>query len=112
MSEPNAAAPRADRRSRRMLVATIPPPILRGIEGAAKGEVERAVARLLFLADATERGDHVRQARMEHAIARALLDAWSSGIGSAEAVGSAYAAVASRVVIESRGRLDDSKGDG
>jgi hypothetical protein len=49
---------------------------------------------------------------MEHAIARALLDAWSYGVGSAEAVGSAYAAVASRVVIESRGHFEDSKGDG
>jgi hypothetical protein len=84
----------------------IPAPIRYGIEIAAIGARELAIARQLFLADANEWGaDRIQAARLEHAIARATLDAWLHGIGSGEAVGSAYVAVAHRIVHEQRERL-------
>jgi hypothetical protein len=74
----------------------IPSSILCAIAIAAPVQRHFELACRLFADDTTEaRGDdHVPGARLEHAIARALLDAWIHGQGSAETVGAAYALLA------------------
>ena len=77
----------------------IPPDVLRAIDAATDSPMVFQIACGLFAVDSGEMGgtDDVAQGRLERAIARALLDAWTDGHGSAEAVGSAYARVADRV---------------
>lgn len=81
------------------------PSILWAIAAASEGPRELEIAYRVFSEDAAEmRGDDgVAQGRLEHAIARALLDAWTHGLCSAEAVGSAYAFVGNRVARNSGG---------
>ena len=96
----------------------IPPRILCAIDAATDSLRVFQIACGLFAVDYGEVGgpDDVAQGRLERAVARALLDAWTDGHGSAEAVGSAYALVAERVAgypanaVEQR--LVDSVGGG
>jgi hypothetical protein len=57
----------------------------------------------MFVADAGDSplGDDVVQARLEHAVARGALNAWSHGVGSADSVGQAYAALGDLLARES-----------
>ena len=71
----------------------------RSLGGSAR--VRNCVPHLLRGRRALRGGDRVAQGRLEHAIARALLDAWTHGLCSAEAVGSAYALVGDRVAWSS-----------
>lgn len=81
------------------LMAVDTPGILCAIDAATDSLRVFQIACGLFAVDSGEKGgaDDVAQGRLERAIARALLDAWTDGHCSAEAVGSAYALVAGRV---------------
>ncbi len=88
-----------DTRGGNVDASLIPPDILRAIDAATDSPLVFRIACGLFAVDSGEMGgtDDVAQGRLERAIARALLDAWADGHGSAEAVGSAYALVADRL---------------
>ncbi len=79
----------------------IPLLVWRAIQLAASDESAFSMACRLFVEDVSDSGkcreDGVRAARLEHAVARATLDAWRRGQGSCESVGSAYAAAGDRV---------------
>jgi hypothetical protein len=78
--------------------AALPRPLVCAIEAATSGWREFEVACDLCAEDSRNAcsDDNAPQGRLERAIARALLDVWRHGQGSAEAVGSAYALVAVR----------------
>ncbi len=102
-ADDDAPALGSDRRVGGEGTSNIPPSISSALAAAAGDERRFEIACALIAADAGEsRGDdHVPQGRLEHAIARALLHAWTHGQCSPEAVGSAYALVADRVARES-----------
>ena len=74
----------------------IPPPIREAIRAAAEDQGSFSDASSLFVDDASDAcpADHFAEDRLERAVARATLEAWRHGLGSAVSVGVAYAAVA------------------
>jgi hypothetical protein len=90
------------------------PPLVRGAIGlAARDELAFSMACQLFVEDMSGlfREEGVPAARLEHAVARATLDAWRRGQGSSEGVGSAYAAVGdsvTRAKADMSGRKESS----
>ncbi|HTQ47840.1 MAG TPA: hypothetical protein VMI75_34015 [Polyangiaceae bacterium] len=83
--------PRADR-------AVVPQSIRLAILAAAREESDYAAACRLFAGDldGVACGDPPG-ARLEHAVARAMLDAWEHGAATAWDVGDAYADLAHRL---------------
>jgi hypothetical protein len=83
--------PRADR-------AAVPQSIRLAILAAAREETDYAAACRLFAGDVdgVASGD-VPGARLEHAVARTMLDAWEHGMATAWDVGGAYADLAFRL---------------
>jgi hypothetical protein len=77
----------------------IRPDILRAIDAATDSLAVRQIACGMFAVDSGEMGgaDEAPRGRLDRAIARGLLDAWTHGQCSAEAVGAAYALAADRV---------------
>jgi hypothetical protein len=73
----------------------IPSPIQAAIRAAAGDDASLLMALRLFVEDTGEPGpdDQVTEGRLERAVARAMLEAWLHGVGSAASVGLAYAAV-------------------
>ena len=73
----------------------IPSPIQAPIRAAAGDDASLLMALRLFVEDMGEPGPegHVAEGRLERAVARATLEAWLHGVGSAAGVGLAYAAV-------------------
>lgn len=84
----------------------MPGPIRHAMLSAAGGEASFSIASRLFVDDASDSRpeEHGADCGLEHAVARATLDAWLSGLGSAESVGQAYAAVGDHVAQASRTR--------
>ena len=78
----------------------VPPAILHAIDAATDSLPVRQVACGMVAIDSGEMGgaDDSVHGRLNRAIARGMLDAWSEGHCSAEAVGAAYALAAGRVV--------------
>jgi hypothetical protein len=77
----------------------VPEEVRTAIQRATNDDAAFSTACRLFLED-TRAGrfdDTVRSARLEHAIARAMLDAWAHGQGTADDVGEAYALVGERI---------------
>jgi hypothetical protein len=73
----------------------VPQSIRLAIQAAAREESDYAAACRLFAGDAGEDpSDSVPGARLEHAVARTMLDAWVHGIATASDVGGAYADLA------------------
>jgi hypothetical protein len=74
----------------------IPSAIREAIRAAAEDESSFSAASRLFVDDASDSwpADHLAGDRLELAVARATLEAWRHGLGSAVSVGLAYAAVA------------------
>ena len=87
------------------LEAGIPPLIARAIRLVVRDELAFSAACLLFVEDTSDSRpeDRVSIARLERAIARATLHAWTHGQGSTESVGSAYAVVGDRVARADKG---------
>jgi hypothetical protein len=83
-------------------MSQVPPAILHAIDAATHSLPVRQVACGMLAMDSGEIGaaDDSVHGRLDRAIARAMLDAWSEGHCSAEAVGAAYALAADRVVGE------------
>jgi hypothetical protein len=83
------------RKSRTMDGEAIPAPIQEGIRAAAIEPFSLLIACRILVEDMSESGHEARYAegRLERAVARATLDAWLHGLGSAMSVGLAYAAV-------------------
>lgn len=89
---------------RRADYAAVPQSIQLAILAAAREECDYAAACRLFAGDVSEApSDDVPGARLEHAVARTMLDAWAHGMASATDVGGAYADLASKL----RERADD-----
>lgn len=82
----------------------IPPPIREAIRAATTDRAGFAIACRLFVDDASDSrpDNHVAEGSLDHAVARATLDAWLHGQGSAESVGHSYATVGNRVAHVSR----------
>ncbi len=82
----------------------IPSPVREAIWGAARDKESARIACQLFVEDANDSGpsDSIARGGLEHAVARAMLDAWLRGQSSAERVGSACAKVGDCVVKASR----------
>lgn len=80
-------------------VSGIPPPVRHGIRVATHDEPAFAIACRMLVEDLDEprQQDTIAAARLERAIARAMLDAWRHGIASADEVGAAYATCGDRV---------------
>jgi hypothetical protein len=96
----NSAPPASVRADPRLRASTgVPSAVIDAIAAAATTPRVFQIACGLFAMDygETEGRDNVAQGRLEHAIARALFDAWKVGGCSIEALGSAYALVADRV---------------
>jgi hypothetical protein len=74
----------------------IPSSIREAIRAAAEDESSFSAASRLFVDDASDSrpADRLAEDRLEQAVARATLEAWRHGLGSAVSVGQAYAAVA------------------
>jgi hypothetical protein len=74
----------------------IPSTIREAIRAAAEDQNSFSVASRLFVRDASDScpADRLAEGRLEQAVARATLEAWRHGLGSAVSVGQAYAAVA------------------
>jgi hypothetical protein len=79
-----------------MIASTVPRPVLAAIHRLVSDVEVRALACRLFADDTATppHADDVAGARLEHAIARTELDAWASGMATAEDVGAAYARLA------------------
>ncbi len=82
----------------------IPPPIREAIRAPAEDQDTFSIASQLFVEDASDSrpDDRLAEGRLEHAVARATLEAWRHGLGSAVSVGQAYAAVGKLVAQTSR----------
>jgi len=84
------------RKSRTTDGDAIPAPIQEGIRAAAIEPFSLLIACRILVEDMSESSGYeaqVAEGRLERAVARATLDAWLHGLGSAMSVGLAYAAV-------------------
>jgi hypothetical protein len=83
------------------LGSLIPERVRLSIQDAADDVTAFSIACRLFVDDTTgaDLKDPVSAARLERAVARATLNAWTRGQGSAEGVGSAYAVVGNCVAL-------------
>jgi hypothetical protein len=79
----------------------IPERVRVAIRDETDDETAFSIACRLFVQDTSEADfkDPVSAARLERAVARATLDAWTRGQGSPEGVGAAYAVVGKRVAM-------------
>ncbi len=68
--------------------------------GASSKAVKK---RLAHEVDGEGRGED----QLEHAVARAALDAWSHGLGSPESVGQAYAALGDHLAYDTRKHVSE-----
>jgi hypothetical protein len=83
---------------RRAGCAAVPQSIRLAILAAAREEDDYAAACRLFASDVgTVPSGDVPGARLEHAVARTMLDAWVHGQATAWDVGGAYAELASKL---------------
>jgi hypothetical protein len=87
--------------------SAVPEVVRTAIQRATQNDAAFALACRLFLEDAEDEdlADTVDAARLEHAVARATLDAWTHGLGSPDDVGVAYAAVGERILRDEEKRL-------
>jgi hypothetical protein len=83
------------------LGSLIPERVRVTIRDEVDDETAFSIACRLFVEDTTgpDFKESVSAARLERAIARATLNAWMRGQGSAEGVGAAYAVVGNRVAL-------------
>ena len=82
----------------------LPASIREAIRAATDDQASFSIACRLYVEDASDSRSeaHLAEARLEHAVARATLDAWLHGVGSKESGGFAYVVVANRVAQTSR----------